>query len=137
MDGTLGGSSCRCHMPRIDACARRVLCWKFAAGCCVLLSLVQGACVAAASYPREQRAQDSRGKRAGDVAGLEGGRISLAEVSSMLTSGIHVEVRAFFPMIALFSFFLSQPAENRKLRSALLQTCQTHGMTPAPCCSYK
>ncbi len=105
-------------MPRI-ACAQRVLlCWKLAPRCCMLLFLFLGD--AAASFPMEQ-AQDSRGKRAGDVAGLEDGRISLARVSSMLTSSIHVEVRVAFSRYIARFVFLGTANEKPSCR---LETCQ-------------
>lgn len=69
---------------------RRVL-WKSAATwCCVFLCLLRDAALGANA---NDQPRDSRDKRAGDVSGLEDGRISLAKVSSMLTSSVHVEVR--------------------------------------------
>ncbi|CAM9547842.1 unnamed protein product [Ectocarpus sp. 6 AP-2014] len=68
--------------------------WKLAV-CGFLFSRSPPTAAAAAATQQQQQQQergDSRGQRAGDVAGLEDGRISLAKVTSMLTSSVHMEL---------------------------------------------
>ncbi len=95
MAGLADGSRGRPQRTHVAREQRRV-CWKSAARPWVFLCLLlQGAALGADTNGQPR---DSRDKRAGDVAGLEDGRISLARVSAMLTSSVHTEVRQKIPV---------------------------------------
>lgn len=92
----------------------------------LLLCLLLGVTTAIRVEKRQQgRWAKSRRRRAGDVTGLEDGRLSLAKVSAMLTSSVHVEVR--LPLSAVFShhalFPLATPRDLGRL---------SHGPTAQP-----
>ena len=81
-----------------------------AACCCVALVFFgDGAIAAAAAAAGGGRGEDAgavRHSRAGNVAGLEEGRISLSKVSKMLTSSVHMEVRAAYTFYSATCFYL-------------------------------
>lgn len=86
------GSGRRCLKRRL---ANQPVYWLSA--CCLLLSVlsVSATSTAAAEATKaQQQLDETRGRRAGSVAGLEGERISLAKFSGMLTSSVHMEVRS-------------------------------------------
>ncbi|CAN0265570.1 unnamed protein product, partial [Ectocarpus sp. 12 AP-2014] len=94
-----GESAARCRKRRLRSQDTFLFCgsfWKLAV-CGFLFSRSPPTAAAAAATQQQQQQQqqergDSRDKRAGDVAGLEDGRISLAKVTSMLTSSVHMEL---------------------------------------------
>lgn len=66
------------------------------AACCWFSFCVLGATNVAAKTQGADGATVGRGQRAGSIAGLVEGRISLANVTKMLTSSVHMEVSPVF-----------------------------------------